>query len=473
MKVTHVKTYLLEHNGEIYTPNLKINQRGFYQEELEKVLKDNNFKNYNIICIEEEVAKYNLCDSTCNCYGLDEEVFQYKLWNEAYLDNNLNGFSLPIIVNTNNEYRKEVEQKLLEYVKYLERPAFVYERSTLECIKIECRLILKAIDHLIHGNENNAEKIIEQLLSLFIEDPFLISDLDKSYSFRGIAPFIDLRSVGYDEDYDKMMEMNLTFYRVRTRKVDDNENITDIEHILHLPYNLKDKASSMRFSSAALPGLYLGTTTYVCSEECKWNGEDELYASVFIPNSEGKKLKILNMTISQALINGIYNRTHDGNNIVRRKLQNAMLKMFPLVIATSFSVKIEEKVKYQYLLSQALMRCASRIGIDGIAYLSMKGKDEFQYPQGVNLAIPATDISEKNLYSEKCKGFMISKPVMYCRQEGKERRSYINEVYKKQDEKGFESYISKLNMGGELKFYGDTSFGKFDDYLVSEVVRNE
>lgn len=71
MKVTHVKTYLLEHNGEIYTPDLKINQKGFYQEELEKVLKDDNSKNYNIICVEEEVAKYNLCDSVCNCYGLD------------------------------------------------------------------------------------------------------------------------------------------------------------------------------------------------------------------------------------------------------------------------------------------------------------------------------------------------------------------------------------------------------------------
>lgn len=30
-----MKTYLLEHNGEIYTPNLKVNKRGFYQEELE------------------------------------------------------------------------------------------------------------------------------------------------------------------------------------------------------------------------------------------------------------------------------------------------------------------------------------------------------------------------------------------------------------------------------------------------------
>ena len=33
----------------------------------------------------------------------------------------------------------------------------------------------------------------------------------------------------------------------------------------------------------------------------------------------------------------------------------------------------------------------------------------------------------------------------------KERRSYINEVYKKQDKTGFESYISKLNMGGRTE----------------------
>ena len=86
------------------------------------------------------------------------------------------------------------------------------------------------------------------------------------------------------------------------------------------------------------------------------------------------------MTISQALINGIYERIRDDNNDNGRtlcKLQNAMLKIFPLVIATSFSVESEEEMKYQYLLSQALMRVANRNGIDGIAYLSMKGIDEF------------------------------------------------------------------------------------------------
>lgn len=465
----HVKTYLLEHNGEIYTPNLKVNKRGFYQEEIEKILKDDNYKIYNIICIEEEVAKYNLCDSSCNCWGLDEEVFQYKLWNEAYLDNNINGFSLPIIVNTNDEYRKTLESKLLEYVEYLNRPAFVYDKKMLEFIKDECKLVLEVIDNLINGNDQCVGKIIENILALFKGDSFFISDLDKSYSFRGIAPFIDIQSMRHAGDYAEMMNRELTFYRVRTKKVGDKENITDIEHMLHLPYNLRDKASSMRFSATGLPGLYLGTTTYVCSKECKWNGTDELYASVFVPNSNGKKLKILNLTISQALINGIYDRKLDCNNIIKSKLQNAMLKIFPLVIATSFSVKNDEKVKYQYLLSQALMREANKNGIDGIAYLSMKGVDEFQYPQGVNLAIPAIDISEKNIYSEKCTGFSVSRPIMYSGQTGKRKASYINQIYKKYDSNGVESYTAKLNMDGKMEFYGDTVWGKFDDFLAEKI----
>ena len=453
-----MKTYLLEYNDKIYFPRLEKNQRGFYHEELEEVFNENE-KNYYVICVEDEVKKYNLCDSKRNYLKLDEEVFQFKLWYNAYLDNNLNGFSLPITVDNNDEYRRVVEQKLSEYLEYLQRPAFVYEKTTVECATTECGLVLKAIDSLIDGNEKDAERIIEQMLAPFIGDSFLISDLDKSYSFRGIAPFVDLRRKEYSEKYDKMMEKNLTFYRVRIKKED--ENITNIEHILHLPYNMRDKARGMRFSSAGLPGLYLGTTTYVCSKECKWNGQDELYASVFIPNSNGKKLKILNLTISQALINGIYNKNNDKDDSIRRKLQNTMLKIFPLVIATSFSVKKEEKIKYQYLLSQTLMRCAKKNGIDGIAYLSMKGEDEFQYPQGVNLAIPATDISEKNMYSEKCNGFHISKPIMYCGQEGRKKKSYINEIYKKDD------YISQINMDGEMRFYGDTLWGRFDNYLVS------
>lgn len=469
----YMKTYLLEENGKIISPNLKVNKRGFYQNEIEKIIQDANFKNCSIICVEDEIKKYNLCDKASNIWELNDEVFHYKLWNDAYFDNNLNGFSLPIKVCSNKEYRIKLKQKLKEYVEHLNRPAFVYEKGLLKCIKKECKLIIYALDKLIKGDEQCAENVMKQILELFIDDSFLVSDLDKSYSFRGIAPFLDLQSEEYAKEYTKMMEKELTFFRVRTKKKEDNEIISDVEHILHLPYNLRDRAGSMRFSVTGSPGLYLGTSTYVCAKETRWNGDDELYASVFIPNSQGKKLRVLNLTISQALINGIYNRSRDGNDSARGKLQNAMLKIFPLVIATSFTVKNEEEMKYQYLLSQTLMRVANNKRIDGIAYLSMQGTDEFQYPQGVNLAIPANDISDSNLYSEKCKGFQISNPILYSGQEGKDAKSYINEIYTEYDSSGFESFMAKVSIDVEMKFYGGTCYGKFDDYIVSTLVGNE
>ena len=88
----------------------------------------------------------------------------------------------------------------------------------------------------------------------------------------------------------------------------------------------------------------------------------------------------------------------------RNELQLSMLKIFPPVIATSFTLENDgNDCKYHYLLSQSLMRVPNRHGIDGIAYLSTKVNNEFQFPQGVNLTIPATDISNNRIYSQNLK----------------------------------------------------------------------
>lgn len=359
-----MKTYVLMIKGEIYAPECKVNQRGYYKEELDKIIESGDMKDYNILCIEDEVEKYNLYNLHDNVYKLSEEVFAYQLWYTAYKNNNLNGFSLPLNVEDNHEYLIKLEDMLNKYMEYLNCPAFVYENDTIMCIRNECELILKVLDNSINGEIEKAEKIMNEILNLFIEDSFFVNELDKSYSFRGIAPFEELRHKGYDEDYKNMMDKELTFFRTRVSKEYENTNIYEVKHMLHLPYGLRDKACCGRFNISGRPSLYLGTTSYVCSKECKWNGSDNLYASVFVPNEKGKKFKILNLTISQALINGM------GD--VDRKLQNSMLKIFPLVIATSFSIKNDERIKYQYLISQILMKVANENGIDGIAYLSMK-----------------------------------------------------------------------------------------------------
>lgn len=263
---------------------------------------------------------------------------------------------------------------------------------------------------------------------------------------------MDLQSDGYNDLYQKMNHQELSFFRVRTREKSDTTDISQIQHILHLPYEKKSFASNMRFSCLGMPCLYLGTTSYVCSRECEWNPEKEdLFAAAFIPNEQGDRLKILNLTISQALINGIYNQLFDENDL-RKRLQLSMLKLFPLVIATSYRVlETGRTLKYEYLISQALMKVISTMNIDGIAYLSMKGKNEFQYPHGVNLALPAFDISESNAYSKYCKMFDVTPPVLFD--------SQITD--------GQDSFMAKVDIDGQHKFYGDTIYADFDNFLVS------
>ena len=49
----------------------------------------------------------------------------------------------------------------------------------------------------------------------------------------------------------------------------------------------------------------------------------------------------------------------------------------------------------------------------------------------------------------------------------------LNKIYKKYDEWGWEEHISKLDVDGKEQFYGETIYGKFDNYLVSHMKREE
>lgn len=467
-----MKTYIFILGNQIHSHSLDHNPRGFYENELKEELQKNNNSDIEKLCIEDEIEKYNLGKSADNIYGLDEPEYNYKIWNENYNNRFINGFNIPMKTASSREYRKQLENTLKQYINHIQRPPFVYEKNLLRDVKKIIDSILVTLDLLINGENDDADNKMLELLELFHNDPFLISDLDSSYSFRALAPFLDITGDRYKNLYSKMKNTELTFFRARTKNKDDNNiSISDQEHILHLPYDLRDNASNMRFSIAGQPALYLSTTTFACSKECDWKKDSQdLYAAVFIPNKKGKKLKILNLTTSAALINGITNYWDVYKKNERLiKLQTSLLKIFPIVIATSFSVEKEEaeEEKYQYLISQALMRVAKQDGIDGIAYFSMKGDSEFEFPQGVNLAIPASDISDSMQYSEKCKGFEISKPILYCGQKGTKAQSYINQVYQKNVCGVNNFFASQIKINGKMQFYGETCYGQFDDFLTS------
>lgn len=57
-----------------------------------------------------------------------------------------------------------------------------------------------------------------EIIKRFTAGPFMVSGLDKCYSFRGIAPFISLQSKEFDDNYRVMCNQELTFFRVRIKK---------------------------------------------------------------------------------------------------------------------------------------------------------------------------------------------------------------------------------------------------------------
>lgn len=465
------ETYLIQYDGMLYRYPRQITPRGFTYDEAISYIEKMQWKNARLISIKEEIEKYKLQGNPMHKGLFDSEVYDYETWCNAYMDNNINGIRLPIYINTNEEYIEELENIYKKYLFEINKPAFAYEDGLISEVENTCKSIIDIIKMLIKGDIFDAESQLKDMIEKFSVHPFFVNELDKSYSFRGIAPYIELQRNGHEDVYREMRNQELSFFRVRTKKEIVKNDISKLTHIVHLPYEMRGKASNMRFSRVGCPCLYLGTTTYVCCKECGWDASDEeMFASSFVPNEQGKKLKILNLTISQALINGIYHKRID-NSEIKEKLQIMMLKIFPLIIATSFSVSEKNRgIKYEYLISQALMKVINEIGIDGIAYLSMKGKDEFQYPQGVNLALPAWDITEEKQYSSICDAFSISLPIKFCQQDAGAKKSYINSVYKKMNRFGMENYISKADFDGNEIYYGDTKYGKFDNYLVSQPI---
>lgn len=466
------KYYLLIDNGNALFLNKQINPRGFSKEELEEIIKIKKYQSSKIICINDEIIKYNLTNESEIFSSLPKETCDFFTWFYAYMDNNLNGFSLPIRIDDSSQYFDVLNDLFDKYLKSIDKPGFIYEDGLYDFIECQCNIILEVVDKLIKDDKSNAKEILKEIIYNIKDDVFLVSDLDNSYSFRAVLPsFCD------KEKSDLMLKSDLTFYRARTKNKKDEEILIEsVEHMYHLPYSLKDKSSSMRFNLKGKPALYLGTTTYVCSQECEWVEEkQDLYASVFVPNSRGKKLRILNLTVSQALINGFYDKERDKRDkcyLKRHELQNAMLKIFPLVMAISFSINNhDDDKKYHYLLSQLLMEIVPEFGIDGIAYLSMKGKNEFQFPQGVNLTIITNDISKDKDYSDKCQMFKVSKPIKFNNQVEDRYKSFINEVFAKYDKNENELYMSKIDIDGEVQFYGDTKYGKFDNYLYSNLLK--
>lgn len=380
---------------------------------------------------------------------------------------NLNKFNLPITIENDRDYFNRLKVVLNDYIDYI-KSINGFCINSIKSTEQNVELLITSLEYYYNADIYKARKNILDLLSKYVDNRFIVSNLNENYAFRGIAPFKDL----YDENYayDQMNDTHLSFFKSRI-----GDNKFNRKDMLHIPFSKRELVKTQRFSIPGVPCLYLGTTSYVC-----WLEMDKPQDNIFNVSSYKikKELKILNLVLDQMLINGhaaqviSCNSNKKTNNL---NMLKTMIEIFPLICSTSFRVKnIHREFKSEYIISQLVMQCIEELDIDGIAYTSKKASDSFiSYPQCVNLALPIKcgsklEInSESDEYGEICNQIYLTQPVNLSEYLKIDRpnmfikeQSYLNCCFN-------DDFTSNIELANINISYQDTIFSKFDNYIYS------
>lgn len=288
---------------------------------------------------------------------------------------------------------------------------------------------------------------------------FIVSDIDNSYASRGASVIPEFKD-GHT-NYEENLQYPLTFYRCR---VDKQKKLSRTE-MLNIPLNKRSLCASERFSIPGIPCLYLGVTSYCCWKEV--GCPSEYLLSSFRLKKKRKNLRILNLVLSQALLNGrLSSPCQDWSD-----LEEEILAFFPIVLATAFHVENYNSENYhsEYTIANLIMNCLYDLKIDGIAYFSAKNASEFDYPYGVDLAIPILGTDNEQIIRQS---FEVSDPcrIKMCELDNPhikyDKESYINHIYKNDEDNGF------VSLNGTRKLYKELYFSKLDNYVASTPFKN-
>ena len=116
---------------------------------------------------------------------------------------NLVNFIMPIKLDYDREYYPELKTRLNSYEEYVKSINDISE-DTLKNVEDNINLIVESVKDYYNADIATAKNKILKLLNKYTSNDFIISELDKSYGFRGISPFSDLLDIeedGYINDY--------------------------------------------------------------------------------------------------------------------------------------------------------------------------------------------------------------------------------------------------------------------------------
>jgi len=207
-------------------------------------------------------------------------------------------------------------------------------------------------------------------------------------NIKDFGELLNIRKFGSQED----------FYRVRISK----ENFPlPARNFFHIPFDLRGKVKTQRFSIPGFPSLYLGTTIYVCWEELNRPNLNDFQA-VRLRNSQNIKLVDLAPPLmDEATPYDLYR----------------FLMIWPLVFTCSICVRnYSDDFKPEYIISQLLLQWVRENSlIDGISYQTTHidfantlSKGEF-----INIVLPVKENKTKGLCADLKSKFIMTEATSF------------------------------------------------------------
>ncbi|MCA1073328.1 hypothetical protein K9O30_06155 [Clostridium bowmanii] len=178
------------------------------------------------------------------------------------------------------------------------------------------------------------------------------------------------------------------FFRARV----NNESAEDFskEQMFHIPFQLRTKVTTQRYSFPGLPCLYLGASPYVCWLEMNRPSYDSLNVAR-IEKVSNKNIKVLDLNRTPTSIKAEYTNNSNDEFIIN------YLKIWPLIAVCSICVFDEVgSFKPEYIIPQMLLQWlitednTSRMSynVRGIKYFSVKSNSEGRTTNQLRLNYP-------------------------------------------------------------------------------------
>lgn len=357
----------------------------------------------------------------------------------------------PQRIKDENQYK----EKLISWLKSLEE-GFRKKTANSKYVDtiIEMRsAIVYILDEYHAGNIGNAYEKMKSIISDMMTESLglAISSIQKSFSFNDLENVLN----------DSISKNRIEFFRARTS---EKYCVFERKEMLHIPFDMRGKITSTRFSIPGLPCLYLATTSYCCWLELRTPAEYQFNVS---PVKINQERKILNLTMNAEMFEHII-ALKDIDKLANEYTIEA-LKIWILSYASSFKIDADNRsFKEEYIIPQLIMLASKDLKLDGVSYYSKQVEDDrFAYMLSVNLALFARYNGEKR-FSEICRDIEISPSYNYAmfNQLGHSEKYKSNGVDLHIRNSRYPKMIGGFGRQNEYQF---TKFYDFDRYLFSHI----